>query len=135
MVTIRVEGLKSAQAALDLATKDIKDSSEEMLTVILQGISASTMPYVPVDTSALITSERRRTAMTASGPVGSIEYGGLGDGVNPKTGTPVQEYAAIVHEGPQKNWQKPGASNLFLARGAGDFIRDDLTNILARYSQ
>ena len=74
----------------------------------------------------------RRTRMTEDGPTGYIEYGG--QGVNAR-GTPVQEYARYVHEGPQKNWQKPGASNLFLARGTKDFVRDDLSGIIAAYSR
>lgn len=130
-LNIRVRGLASAQKALDDAMRDVHVESEEMLAVMLQAISANTMPYVPVDSSTLINSERRRTWMTGEGPAGSIDYGSDGS-VNP-SGTPVQEYAAYVHEGPQKNWQKGTASNLFLARGTRDFVRDDLSQIIARY--
>lgn len=129
-MTIKVQGLASAQAELDRAMKEIGQATEEMLTVMLMAISASTKPYVPVDTAALINSEVRRVEKKASGVTGYIEYGG--QGVNAR-GTPVQDYARYVHEGPQKNWQKPGASNLFLARGTADFIRDDLSRIIAAY--
>ncbi|MDH5796930.1 MAG: hypothetical protein OEZ19_00055 [Paracoccaceae bacterium] len=131
-ITVSVGGLTAAQDALEKAMKDVQVESEEMLAVMLQAIAANTMPYVPVDTAALINSERRWTQMTKAGPVGHIEYGGQGTGAR---GTPVQEYAVYVHEGPQKNWQKPGASNLFLAKGVEDFIRDDLSRIITAYSQ
>lgn len=131
-VGIQVRGLKGAQDALNKAIKDVRIETEEMLVVMLQAISANTAPYVPVDTSTLINSERRRTWMTSNGPGGMIDYGADGS-VNPR-GTPVHEYAVIVHEGPQRNWQKPGASNLFLKHGVEDFIRDDLSSIIARYA-
>lgn len=131
-MSIRVQGLTSAQAALNDAMKDVNEVTEEMLVVMLMAISANTAPFVPVDTGALINSEVRKTYMTPEGPIGFIEYGG--QGVNAR-GTPVQEYARYVHEGPQKNWQKPGASNLFLARGTENFVRDDLSGILARYQK
>ena len=129
-MTIKVHGLRSAQAELNKAMREVNDATEEMLTVILMGISANTAPYVPVDSSALINSETRKVQKGKKGPTGYIEYGGHGTNAR---GTPVQEYARYVHEGPQKNWQKPGASNLFLARGTRDFIRDDLSNIIAAY--
>lgn len=127
---IEVTGLKEVELALNEAVADIGGASEEMLTVMLMAISANTLPYVPVDTAALINSETRGVRTEGSNPVGHIEYGG--HGVNAR-GTPVQDYAIYVHEGPQKNWQKPGASNKFLERGAQDFIRDDLSAIISRY--
>jgi hypothetical protein len=128
---VSVKGIKAAQAALDEATRDVNIESEEMLAVMLQAISANTAPYVPVDTSTLINSEVRRTSMTPQGPEGVIQYGM--DGTNPASGTPVSQYAIFVHEGPQKNWQKPGASNRFLEKGVRDFIRDDLSRIIQVY--
>lgn len=119
-VTVRVEGIEGAQAALIDALQDIRIESELMLNVILQGISAATFPYVPVgETSALINSEFRRTERTATGIFGEIGFGAA--------------YAPYVHEGPQKNWQKTGASNRFLELGARDFIRDDLSSVIARF--
>ena len=101
-----------------------------MLTTMLMAISAQTNPFVPVDTSALINSEKRSVRKEGDKIVASISYGG--EGTNAR-GTPVQEYAIYVHEGPQKNWQKPGASNLFLARGTDNFLRDDLSRIMAQF--
>lgn len=124
-MTVKVTGIQSAQAALDAAIKDINIESETMLVVMLQSISANTSVYVPVDT-------RRQTSMTPSGPEGSISYGLTG--TNPSSGTPVAEYAIFVHEGPQKNWQKPGASNRFLEHGVRDFIRDDLASIIRAFT-
>jgi hypothetical protein len=131
MIKLEMKGLNSAQNLLQDAMKDINLETEEMLAVMLQSISANTMPFVPVDTVALINSEYRRTGMEPSGPWAVIGYGG--NARNPRSGTPVQEYAVYVHEGPQKNWQKAGASNQFLLRGVQNFIADDLSSIIAAY--
>lgn len=129
---VTVSGIKAAQAALDSAINGVNVESEAMLSVMLQAISAATAPYVPIDTATLINSEWRRTWMEASGPSAEIGYGRTG--ANPKTGTPVSQYAIFVHDGPQKNWQRPGASNRYLEHGINDFIRDDLSNIIRAFS-
>lgn len=128
---VQANGIKAAQAAINDAIRDVNIESEEMLAVMLQAISANTSVYIPVDTSTLINSEYRRTTMTPQGPEGEIGYGQAG--TNPASGTPVYEYAAYVHEGPQRRWQKPGASNKFLEKGVRDFIRDDLSRIIQVY--
>ena len=130
-MSVRARGIKSAQGELNKAMKDVNVESEEMIAVMLMAIAAQTAPFVPVDTSALINSERRKTTMTQKGPIGFIEYGG--EGTNAR-GTPVQEYATYVHDGPQRNWQKPGASNQFLVKGVRAFVQEDLEGIIARYS-
>ena len=119
-MAIEVSGIRQAQSALNNATKDIEVESELMLSVMLEAISANTKPYVPVDTSFLINSAYRSTDVVASGVIGEIGYGA--------------EYAVYVHEGAQKNWQKPGASNLFLLKGVEDFIANDLSSIIARFT-
>lgn len=136
---VTVSGIQAAQAALDSAINGVNVESEAMLNVMLQAISAATAPYVPIDTAALINSERRKTWMTPSGPQAEIGYGAEGAFSSAKSwgsgiGTPVQEYAVYVHEGPQKNWQRPGASNRYLEHGVNDFIRDDLSNIIRAFS-
>lgn len=130
---VTVSGIQAAQAALDSAINSVNVESEAMLNVMLQAISAATAPYVPIDTATLINSEWRRTWMEASGPSAEIGYGRTG--ANPKTGTPVSQYAVYVHDGPQRNWQKPGASNEFLVHGVNDFTRDDLAGIIAAFSR
>lgn len=127
---VQVKGLAGAQRALDSAFEKVEDATEEMLTVMLMAISAQTKPFVPVDTGALINSEKRSVREEGGKLVARISYGGQGTNAR---GTPVQDYAVHVHEGPQKNWQKPGASNLFLARGAENFIKDDLSRILQQF--
>jgi hypothetical protein len=113
--------------------KGVKIESEEMLTVMLMAISANTAPFIPVDTSGLINSEERSVYRDGKSEiVGEISYGA--DGSLNSRGTPVQEYAEFVHDGPQKNWQKMGASNLFLEKGTRDFIQDDLSGIISAYS-
>jgi len=131
-VKVKATGIKAAQDAINAAIKDVNIESEEMLAVMLHSIAANTMPYVPVDTSTLINSEYRRTEMTPSGPQGQIGWGR--SGTNPSSGTSVADYAIYVHEGPQKRWQKPGASNRFLEKGVQDFIQDDLSRIIQAYT-
>ena len=126
----QLKGLSGAQGALNKVAGQLEGATEDMLTTMLMAISAQTNPFVPVDTSALINSEKRSVRKEGDKIVASISYGG--EGTNAR-GTPVQEYAIYVHEGPQKNWQKPGASNLFLARGTDNFLRDDLSRIMAQF--
>ena len=128
----RVTGIETAQKRLAEAMQDIEIASEEMLAVMLQSISANTMPYVPVDNAYLINSEYRRTGDGPDGPWGVIGYGSP-TAASKAGGTPVQEYAVYVHEGKQKNWQKPGASNKYLSKGIRDFQQDDLSRIIAAY--
>jgi len=130
-VRVRARGIRSAQAALRRAFQRVENATEEMLTVSLQAINANTVPYVPVDTSALINSDVRAVLKTSTGFLAYIAYGA--PGASGASGTPVQEYAIYVHEGPQKNWQKPGASNRFLAKGVDDFLRDDLDDIVRAF--
>jgi len=129
-VKAQLKGLSGAQGALNKVAGRLEGATEDMLTIMLMAISAQTNPFVPVDTSALINSEKRSVRKEGDKIVASISYGG--EGTNAR-GTPVQEYAIYVHEGPQKNWQKPGASNLFLARGTDNFLRDDLSRIMAQF--
>lgn len=124
-MTIRVSGIRTAQSVLDDALREINLESELMINVILQGISSSTMPYVPVDTSNLINSEVRQTEATPQGSTGFISFfATTEDG---------KDYAIFTHEGGPKNWQKPGASDRYLEFGVRDFIRDDLASVIARF--
>ena len=116
---VTVTGIERAQDALEAALREINIESEMLLNQMLQGIAQHTAPYVPVNTSMLINSEFRTTDMTPTGPVGTIGYNA--------------DYAHFVHDGPQKNWQKAGASNLFLELGVRDYIADSLAADLARF--
>lgn len=125
-MTVRAEGVEAAQAALNGALRDINIESELMINEILQGVSRYTQPYVPVGkTSNLINSEVRHTERTSRGASGFISFRATTENGD--------DYAVFVHEGPQKNWQKPGASNRFLELGVRDFIRDDLSSVIARF--
>lgn len=132
-MTVNVRNnLPDAQRSLNDAFKDINVESREMLVVMMQAISANTKPYIPVDTSALINSEYRIVEEGSKGPIATIGYGQVGASLG--RGTPVQEYAVYVHDGPQKNWQKPGASNRYLEKGVADFLAEDFGSIIARYT-
>lgn len=128
---VTVKGLESARRSLRRSIQDVHMESEDMVQDVLRAVSVRTKPYVPVDTGVLINSEERRTWDTPEGPKGYIRYG-AGGGVS-RSGTPVSRYYAYVHEGPQKNWQKPGASNKYLQKGIRDFLRYDLTRIIEMY--
>ena len=129
---VTVRGLENARRSLRRALQDVNIASEEMAAEILMNVAARTRPYVPVDTATLINSEERRTWMTSDGPKGYITYGQGGG--RSRSGTPVSLYYRYVHDGPQKNWKKPGASNRYLQKGVRDFIRYDLSDIIARYT-
>lgn len=79
-------------------------------------IFAESQRLVPEDTSALKLSGYVSPPVTEDGgPTVEIGYGNL-------EGGPV-DYAVYVHEGPQKNWQKPGASNKFLETPANEAVQ------------
>lgn len=68
----------------------------------------------PVDTSNLINSRYRRVQNSATGTIGLVGY--------------TANYAAYVHDGGPKNWQKSGAEDLYLKKA---FERDGLPDIQA----
>ncbi|MBX2847079.1 MAG: hypothetical protein KTR16_02070 [Acidiferrobacterales bacterium] len=77
--------------------------------LIVAGNYASLL--TPVDTANLINSQYRMPIThTATGYTTGIKY--------------TANYAKNVHDGPQKNWQKQGASNHFLSRGFEDNIAE-----------
>ena len=131
-VTVDIDGLEDFKAALKKVIKRANVESEEMLAVMLQSISANTMPYVPVDTSTLINSEVRKTYQGQYGPEAYIGYGDPTQAENAR-GAAVSEYVIYVHDGPQRNWQKPGASNKFLEKGLRDAVNGDFPAIMKRY--
>lgn len=128
---VRKSGLDNANLAVNVAYRSVGVESSKMLTEMLMAVSANTRPYVPVDTSALINSEYREITEQGGKHHAVIGYGAPNGTV--ARGTPVQEYAVYVHEGPQKNWQKPGASNEYLVKGVKDFLSSDFESILRRY--
>jgi hypothetical protein len=123
--TMKLEGMNEVQAAIEKRLNEIGGPmTEKFITIALGEIAAHTAPYVPVgETSNLINSERRRAYETSTGWTGEIGYNATTD-----DGT---DYAAIVHEGGPKNWQKGGASDKFLLKGAQDFERDSLARVIA----
>lgn len=68
----------------------------------------------PVDTSNLVNSRYRRVTNSATGTIGLIGY--------------TSAYAAAVHDGPERNWQKSGAEAGYLRKG---FERDGKADIEA----
>lgn len=66
----------------------------------------------PIDTAALINSRFMQVVNTATGFTGRVGY--------------TASYAAFVHDGGPKNWQKTGAEDEFLRKG---FERDGRAEI------
>jgi len=115
---IKIENLGDVQKAIEAELAKVKGPmSEKFMTIALGEISAHTAPYVPVDTSDLINSEYRKVAKSGNGWSGEIGYSA--------------DYAGFVHDGGPKNWQKEGASDEFLFKGASDFHRDALSRVIA----
>jgi hypothetical protein len=117
--TMKLEGIGELEAAIGKRLAEIGGPmTEKFITIALGEISAHAAPYVPVgETSKLINSEYRKVQKAANGWSGEIGYNA--------------EYAIYVHEGGPKNWQKSGASDQFLLKGAQDFERDALARVIA----
>lgn len=88
--------------------------TEKVVTEILIIGEGYAVNLTPVDTSNLINSRYRRIQSTATGTIGIIGY--------------TAAYAAAVHEGGPKNWQKASAEDKFLEKG---FSRDGKADIAA----
>lgn len=116
----KIAGLTSRRSPLgDVITK-IQEGNLDTVGATLVGVARHTRPYVPVDTGELINSEKITLRPTSR---------------NQATGTLVYSapHAAEVHDGPQYNWQKAGASNKFVNKGVQDFVAMSLDNVLAKY--
>lgn len=116
-VDIELPNLKDVQADLTKALwRTGRPLTDKFLVTAMVTTSAHAAPYVPVHTSNLINSEYRTIERRGDRVAGEIGFSA--------------EYAAAVHDGPQKNWRKSGASNRFLALGLQDFLDQDLDNLL-----
>ena len=120
---MKITGLRKAQKLMDSKIRRLPELNEELVAGILIGISQHTRPYVPVAEGALINSEYIITGTSGTVAWGQISYGILD-----------ASYGKYVHHGPQRNWQKPGASNKFLKKGTYDFIREDWGDVVKRLS-
>lgn len=103
---MKVRGVKQLKINLN---KSIKRISTEVTAEGLRSGSMQLAMYAseltPVDTSNLINSQYIVDESMLGGWRGGVGY--------------IAEYSAIVHNGPDRNWQKDGAQNLFLS-DAGD---------------
>lgn len=116
-MSAKIEGLEKLERDLRAKVKAAGgEMSNKFVTLSLQAVSAQTAPFVPVDTSNLINSEYRKTQRGLNGWNGELGY--------------AAEYGVYVHEGPQKNWQKPGASNKFLEKGVDAFVKEDADRLI-----
>lgn len=127
---MKVQVWKSGRvrARLSADIKNLTDTEvKQFLQQVAAGLELSTAPYVPVDTSALINSATRGLVKKRGEKLSII----FGYGVPGGT----RDYARFVHDGPQKNWRKAGASNRFLRKGARDFVRDILPAIIKGFNK
>ncbi|MDF3917517.1 hypothetical protein P3W43_01465 [Salinicola salarius] len=88
--------------------------TDRVVTEILIIGEGYAVNLTPVDTSNLINSRFRQVTSTTTGTKGVVAY--------------TAEYAAAVHDGGEKNWQKAAAEDEFLAKG---FQRDGRADIEA----
>lgn len=115
----KFEGLDEVNAYIDMLVSKISGPlSERFVTEILIAVEANTAPFVPVRTSNLINSAYRKVQHTRNGYTGEFGYGA--------------DYAGPVHDGPDKNWKKAGASNRFLIKGVEETLRNDFDVIAKR---
>lgn len=115
----RVEGADDVIAYLNRKLKEIEGPmTNKFVTEVLISTAAHTAFYTPVDTSFLINSQFRRVYPRQNGYAGELGWGA--------------EYAAAVNYGPDRNWKKSGASNMFLEKGVEDMVRSDLDQIIKR---
>ena len=113
----RVEGVEEVQAYFDKKLKQISGPmTNKAVTVIMNETRANIAPYVPVDTSNLINDVNQRVYKRGKSWTGEIIWNA--------------DYANYVNYGPQRNWQKSGASNMFVEKGAKDFADGDLEAVL-----
>ncbi len=131
-MAIKITGIKKARRALNKVKHQMPEASEQFVFAALTGIEQHTVPYVPVDTSNLVNSRHVTSSTEGTRVTGTLSYGGTVRR-DKHIGARVA-YARYVHDGPQRNWQKPGASNKFLAKGVQDFIRDDLDDLIKAFS-
>ena len=136
-MTVRIKGAKEAQAALIDALKDINIESELMINVILQGVDQATLPYVPVHNSFLLNSRYKQTERTPTGARGEFGFGA-------PYGVYIYDNDARLRGQRRRGrdarghyWDNqgggPGAQPRWLDLGVADFIRDDLSNVIARF--
>lgn len=117
---VEFEGLEDAADAISAVSRKVgKTNSKKFVTLAAKAVEAQAAPFVPVDTSDLMNSSYTRVRATGSD----------GDGHEAEFGYDIP-YAGYVHEGGPKNWQKAGASDLFLLKGVEAFIEEDLDNLV-----
>ena len=114
-----VSGLQQVNARLNRELSRIGGPmTERFITEALIQTAARTAYYIPVDTSFLINSQFRNIKRAQDGWMGEMGYSA--------------GYAVPVHEGPDKNWKKAGASNKFLEKGLKEMIDEDLQELIRR---
>lgn len=126
-MTVTVKGVRELIQYLDDEILSIEDDIPTVLSKQLMVLSSRTRPYVPVDTGKLINSEERKVTKTATGWTSSLSYYALND--------KGQDYAKAVHDGPQRRWKKPGASNQYLTKGVNDYIDRDFEAFLQEFTR
>ena len=124
-MTVEIKGVQEAINYLENEILALEDEIPTILSKQLMQIAARTRPYVPVDTGKLINSEKREVRRVGTGYTSTLSYYALND--------KGQDYAKAVHDGPQRRWKKPGASNRFLERGVDDYLNRDFEAFLQRF--
>tara|TARA_R110002051_G_scaffold153691_1_gene226113 strand:- start:2775 stop:3134 length:360 start_codon:yes stop_codon:yes gene_type:complete len=107
---------KTIKATFSRLAGEVTDKAMLKGLIIIEGHA---MELTPVDTSNLINSRFKNITHANGRTIGRIGF--------------TANYAAYVHEGRQKNWQKLGASNKFLEKAAEDNFTEVLMAITDGY--
>lgn len=115
-MSVKVKGIKQVKSNMRKAFSNIAgDVTGNGLQAFVSQLAAYASELTPVDTANLINSQ-----YTFVNPNGDNWRAGVGYTAN---------YAEEVHDGPDKNWKKAGASNMFLT-DAADRSSSQLLKIL-----
>ena len=102
---IKVKGINQVKSNMQKTFSNISgEVTRGGLQAFVSQLAAYASELTPVDTANLINSQ-----YTFVNPNGDNWKAGVGYTAN---------YAEEVHDGPDKNWQKAGASNMFLTDAA-----------------
>jgi hypothetical protein len=116
-MAMKISGVNKTKREITRRINDIagKVTKKSMLEGLILGANYATL-LTPVDTANLINSQFiDGPVKTANGWKGSVKY--------------TANYAAYVHDGGPKDWQKIGAEDLFLEKGFEDNLNEIMTAV------
>jgi hypothetical protein len=106
-MSVKIKGIKQVRSNIRKTISSIaKEVTRDGIYAMISQGAAYASALTPVDTANLINSQYITVDQSGDGWIGRVGY--------------TANYAEPVHDGPDRNWQKTGASNLFLTKGFDD---------------